>query len=107
MPRTNNDLEHVFGTTRYHERRANGRKMASPTLVGRGAVRVVAAVATRQRRFSAEDSRPSSLVPWHSRRATLTDRHEARRGVATRFLFDEPLRGWRHVRVTDRRTKQD
>ena len=33
LPRTNNDLEHVFGSTRYHERRATGRKQASPGLV--------------------------------------------------------------------------
>ena len=30
LPRTNNDLEHLFGSTRYLERRATGRKMASP-----------------------------------------------------------------------------
>jgi hypothetical protein len=34
LPRTNNDLEHVFGSTRYHERRATGRKQASPVLSG-------------------------------------------------------------------------
>ena len=44
LPRTNNDLEHVFGSTRYHERRATGRKQASPGLVVRGAVRIVARV---------------------------------------------------------------
>lgn len=33
LPRTNNDLEHVFGSTRYHERRATGRKQASPGMV--------------------------------------------------------------------------
>jgi uncharacterized membrane protein YgcG len=26
LPRTNNDLEHLFGSHRYHERRASGRK---------------------------------------------------------------------------------
>lgn len=26
LPRTNNDLEHLFGSTRYHERRSTGRK---------------------------------------------------------------------------------
>jgi hypothetical protein len=36
LPRTNSDLEHVFGSTRYHERRATGRKQASPGLVVRG-----------------------------------------------------------------------
>jgi hypothetical protein len=44
LPRTNNDLlEHYFGSARYHERRASGRKAASPALVVRGSVRIVAA----------------------------------------------------------------
>ena len=30
-----------------------------------------------------------------------------RNGVAVLFMFFEPLRGWRHVEVTDRRTMQD
>jgi hypothetical protein len=47
LPRTNNDLEHFFGAGRYHERRATGRKGASPALVLRGSVRLVASVATR------------------------------------------------------------
>src|SRR5712692_3047569 len=42
LPRTNNELEQYFGSARYHERRATGRKQASPGLVVRGAVRVVA-----------------------------------------------------------------
>lgn len=46
LPRTNNALEHLFGSARYHERRASGRKAADPCLVVRGAVRVVASVAT-------------------------------------------------------------
>ena len=36
LPRTNNDLEQFFGSYRYHERRATGRKVASPSLVLRG-----------------------------------------------------------------------
>src|SRR5262249_37190940 len=47
VPRTNNALEQLFGSHRYHERRSSGRKAASPGLVIRGAVRVVAGVATR------------------------------------------------------------
>ncbi len=47
LPRTNNDLEHLFGSHRYHERRASGRKVASPGLVVSGAVRVLAGLATR------------------------------------------------------------
>src|SRR5205807_2655409 len=46
LPRTNNELEQFFGSYRHHERRISGRKVASASLVVRGAVRVVAAVAT-------------------------------------------------------------
>ncbi len=46
LPRTNNDLEQCFGSVRYAERRASGRKGASPAMVVRGSVRVVAAIAT-------------------------------------------------------------
>jgi hypothetical protein len=61
LPRTNNDLEHVFGSTRYHERRATGRKQASPGLVVRGSVRLVATVATQQYHFNGPDLAPSQL----------------------------------------------
>ena len=47
LARTNNDLEHVFGSQRYHERRATGRRTAPPGLVLRGSVRLIAALATR------------------------------------------------------------
>jgi hypothetical protein len=46
LPRTNNDLEHECGSQRYHERRASGRKTASPAVVLRGEARLIAAVAT-------------------------------------------------------------
>jgi hypothetical protein len=49
IPRTNNDLEHLFGSHRYHERRASGRKQGSPGLVVQGSVQVVASLATRLR----------------------------------------------------------
>src|SRR2546428_11721631 len=48
LPRTNNDLEQVFGSVRHHERRATGRKGASPGGVVRGAVRLIAAVGPRR-----------------------------------------------------------
>jgi hypothetical protein len=41
LPRTNNDLEHAFGSHRYHERRASGRRRASPGLVVMGPARVI------------------------------------------------------------------
>lgn len=78
LPRTNNDLEHLFGATRYHERRATGRKSASPTLVLRGEVRVVAATVTRIRAYSGDELAPSSIVAWRRRRAQLEKRRHQR-----------------------------
>lgn len=79
LPRTNNDLEHFFGSARYHERRATGRKGASPSTVIRGAVRLVAAVATRQSPVAPHDLQPRDLTAWRRLRQSLTMRHEARR----------------------------
>jgi hypothetical protein len=83
LPPTDNDLEHVFGAARHHERRTTGRKVASPALVVRGAVRVVAAVATQQRDrpFGEADLRPrclDDLARWRQLRAELAHRQEAR-----------------------------
>ena len=36
LPRTNNDLEHIFGRVRHHHRRGTGRKAAPASLVLRG-----------------------------------------------------------------------
>ena len=44
LPRTNNDLEHTFGTYRYHERRSTGRKVTSASTVIRGSVRLLASI---------------------------------------------------------------
>jgi hypothetical protein len=79
LPRTNNDLEHFFGSARYHERRTTGRKFAAPSTVVRGAVRLIAAVAARLQTFSAADLRPAQLSAWHQLRRELAQRHEARR----------------------------
>jgi hypothetical protein len=79
LPRTNNDLEHFFGSARYHERRATGRKVASSATVVRGSVRLVAAVATRLTPLAAEDLQLQDLAAWRTLRQTLDYRHEARR----------------------------
>jgi hypothetical protein len=79
LPRTNNALEHLFGSARYHERRASGRKGADPSLVVRGAVRVVAAVATRHHPFTGADLWPHDLARWRALRRQLGYRHQARR----------------------------
>lgn len=77
LPRTNNDLEHVFGQYRYLERRITGRKVASPALVIRGSVRIVSAVMTRLRQFTAMDLVPASTTEWQSLRTELaTARHK-------------------------------
>jgi len=78
LPRTNNDLEHFFGAARYHERRATGRKGASPGLVVRGAVRIVASAATRLRHFDAAELRPADLADWRALRQQLATRQAAR-----------------------------
>ena len=79
LPRTNNDLEQFFGTARHVERRATGRKRASPTLVVRGSVRVVAAGASRLMSVSVAELRPSTVTAWQALRQTLEYRHEGRR----------------------------
>ena len=79
LPRTNNELEHYFGSARYHERRASGRKQASPGVVVRGSVRVVASVASRLHPFSGTELCPTDLTRWHALRSELNHRHEARR----------------------------
>jgi len=79
LPRTNNELEQYFGSARYHERRATGRKQASPGLVVCGAVRVVASVASRLHPFSGPELCPTDLARWRTLRSELNYRHEARR----------------------------
>ena len=77
LPRTNNDLEQVFGSVRHHERRATGRKGASPGAVVRGAVRLIAAVATRLGSFG-----PAQLCP-RDREALTTLLRILDRGTST------------------------
>lgn len=84
LPRTNNDLERCFGSARYHERRATGRRGTVPGVVVRGSVRVVAAVATRCQHFSASDLRPTDYAAWLELRERVAYRQEARR-VQLRF----------------------
>jgi hypothetical protein len=88
LPRTDNDLEQLFGSHRYHERRSSGRKMASPGLVVRGSVRLPAAVATRLRgEVRGEDLVPSDPDAWRELRAGL-ERRQAIRAQGRRFRRD-------------------
>jgi hypothetical protein len=79
LPHTNNELEQYFGSARYHERRATGRKQASPGGVVRGAVRIVASVASRLHPFAGPELAPPDLTRWRALRSELDHRHEARR----------------------------
>jgi hypothetical protein len=78
LPRTNNDLEQFFGAHRHHERRATGRKAASPALVLRGAVRMAACAATRLRPFEGQELAPEKLQDWKALRHKLESRRQQR-----------------------------
>ena len=78
LPRTNNALEQLFGSTRHHERRCTGRKVASPSLVLRGSVRVVAGLGTRLRVYSGDELAPADLAAWQNAHRGLEQRRQAR-----------------------------
>ena len=78
LPRTNNDLEHVFGQLRHHQRRVTGRKVAPASLVVRGSVRLIALIATRARTFTLKDFGVISVAAWQSVRSELWQHHQKR-----------------------------
>jgi hypothetical protein len=79
LPRTNNDLEQLFGRHRYHERRASGRKVAGPSTVVRGGVKVIASTVTRLEPAQAADLVPREIKDWQELRAQRELRREQRR----------------------------
>ena len=87
LPRTNNALGQLFGAHRYHERRASGRKGASPALVLRGAARVIAAAATRERPYTARELASADREEWQQLRQELDVRRQ-RRTERARFRRD-------------------
>jgi hypothetical protein len=84
LPRTNNALEQLFASQRYHERRATGRKGASPAAVLRGEVRLIAATATRLHPPTARILGQVSQKQWRDLRHRLEPRRQART-LRTRF----------------------
>ena len=86
IPRTNNDLEHVFGSVRYHERRASGRKVAAPMFLVRGRVRLITA-AHQQHAFTSTELQPTNLAEWRALRQELHQR-QAARALQRRFRRD-------------------
>lgn len=84
LPRTNNDLEHLFGKWRHHQRRCTGRKVAPQSFVLRGSVQLVAAVATQLKTFSAEALATVSVQAWQQVRSQLK-LHQRKRVEQRRF----------------------
>ena len=84
LPRTNNALEQAFGSSRYHERRATGRKTASPGTVVRGSVRLIAGAGTRLAPPSGRDLARVDRVRWQGIRKSL-DRRRHTRTLQSRF----------------------
>jgi hypothetical protein len=87
VPRTNNDLEHTFGSHRYHERRASGRRRGSPGLVVSGSARIISGLATRLRPEEGLVLRAGYVEGWQELRADLERRRESRR-KQRRFRHD-------------------
>lgn len=84
LPRTNNDLEHVFGKLRHHQRRCTGRKLAPACLVLRGSVQVITALATQLKTFQPAELVPASVTTWQRVRAQL-EQHRLKRFKQQRF----------------------
>ena len=84
LPRTNNDLEQVFGTWRHHHRRCTGRKATPASLVLRGSVQLVACLATQIRTFHAEQLASIPVEDWRSLRSKL-QQHRINRVEQLRF----------------------
>ena len=68
LPRTNNDLEHVFGSFRHHQRRCNGQKKSPASLLVRGSCRLIAAIATKIKTFTARDLMQLDWSAWRQKR---------------------------------------
>ncbi|MDR9894512.1 transposase [Aetokthonos hydrillicola Thurmond2011] len=84
LPRTNNDLEQVFGVLRHHQRRCTGRKVAPSSLVIRGTVQLASAIATALHSFSSEDLAQVCVQTWQQLRFDLRQ-HQLSRIEQLRF----------------------
>ena len=86
IPRTNNDLEHLFGSARYHERRASGRKVTAPMFLNAWP-RPTDHGHLPHYAFSSTELRPKNLTEWRALRQELTQR-QATRALQRRFRHD-------------------
>ncbi len=88
MPRTNNDLEHLFGKWRHPNRPCTEGKVAPQSPVLRGSVQLVAAVATQLKALSAEEVATLSVQAWQQVRSQL--RNHQRKRVEQRIFCRFP-----------------
>lgn len=87
LPRTTNALEQLFGSQRYHARRATGRKTALTGAVLRGSVRRVASIGTRAHVLSGPDLGRFVRTRWLDLRRSRDAKRQAR-VARTRFRRD-------------------
>jgi hypothetical protein len=90
LPRTNNDLEQVFGVLRHHQRRCTGRKVAPSSLVIRGTVQLASAIATAFHSFTAQDLAQVCVQTWQQLRSDLRQ-HQLNRIEQQRFRRNPEL----------------
>lgn len=84
LPRTNNDLEHIFAIVRHHQRRCTGRKVAPTSLVLRGSVQLVACVATQISTWHSQHLATVPVTAWRCLRFQL-EQHRINRVKQLRF----------------------
>ena len=72
-------MEQCFGSVRYGERRASGRRGAIAGLVVRGPVRIVTALALHRQCFLPRALSLQDSQAWYAMREQLDSRREARR----------------------------
>ena len=71
LPRTNNNLEQMFGSFRHHQRRSTGLKKAPSSTGIYGSSSIVAAIATSLKTFSASDLAAIDLGKWRQKRQEI------------------------------------
>ena len=74
LGRTNNDLEQFFGSWRWHERRASGRKCASRSEVLLGPASLASSFVSRTAPLSGEDLAAVDVERWRELRGRIQER---------------------------------
>ncbi len=78
LPRTNNNLEQMFASFRHHQRRSTGLKKALSSTVISGSSKIVAAIATKLKTFSALDLAAIDKHKWQQKRQEIEKLRKSR-----------------------------